>query len=66
MMTDFFRHHRNRDLYYDLTETDDLNRFVSFCPPGTVTLTDLKESPADNIYKLNEKVLVKEFVYKTD
>lgn len=66
MMTDFFRHHRNRDLYYDLTETDDLNRFVSLCPPGTVTLTDLKESPADNIYKLNEKVLVKEFVYKTD
>lgn len=66
MMTDFFKHHRNRDLYFNLTDTGDMNKFISACPPGTVSLTDLKESPADNIYKLNEKVLIKDYMYKTD
>jgi len=66
MMTDFFRHHRNKDLYYDLTDNNDIDRFISSCPPGTVSLTDMKESPEDNIYKLNERVLIKELMYKTD
>jgi Fe-S-cluster-containing dehydrogenase component len=66
MMTDFFKHHRNRDLYFNLTDAGDMNKFISACPPGTVSLTDLKESPADNIYKLNEKVLIKDYMYKTD
>ncbi|HAX93382.1 MAG TPA: hypothetical protein DCY25_05445 [Bacteroidales bacterium] len=66
MMTDFFKHHRNRDLYFNLTDTGDMNKFISACPPGSVSLTDLKESPADNIYKLNEKVLIKDYMYKTD
>lgn len=66
MMTDFFKHHRNRDLYFDLTDTGDMKKFISACPPGTVSLTDLRESPADNIYKLNEKVLIKDYMYKTD
>jgi Fe-S-cluster-containing dehydrogenase component len=66
MMTDFFKHHRNRDLYFNLTDTGDMSKFISACPPGTVSLTDLKESPADNIYELNEKVLIKDYMYKTD
>lgn len=66
MMTDFFKHHRNRDLCFDLTDAGNMSKFISACPPGTVSLTDLKESPADNIYKLNEKVLIKDYMYKTD
>lgn len=66
MMTDFFKHHRNRDLYFNLADTGDMNKFISACPPGTVSLTDLRESPADNIYKLNEKVLIKDYMYKTE
>ncbi|MFZ2341078.1 MAG: 4Fe-4S dicluster domain-containing protein [Bacteroidales bacterium] len=66
MMTDFFKHHRNRDLYFNLTDTGDMNKFISACPPGTVSLTDLNESTSDNIYKLNEKVLIKDYMYKTD
>jgi hypothetical protein len=66
MMTDFFKHHRNRDLYFNLTDAGDMSKFISACPPGTVSLTDLKESPADNIYKLNERVLIKDYMYKTD
>lgn len=66
MMTDFFRHHRNRDLFYDITSSSEMEKFVAACPPGTVTLTDMKESPDENIFRLNEKVLIKDFIYKTD
>jgi len=66
MMTDFFKHHRNKDFFYDLTDTAEINKFISACPPGTVLLTDTRESPAENIYKLNDRVLIKDFIYKTD
>jgi formate dehydrogenase iron-sulfur subunit len=66
MMTDFFKHHRNKDLFYDLTDRGEIERFISACPPGTVLLTDRRESPEEEIYKLNDKVLVKDHIYKTD
>jgi Fe-S-cluster-containing dehydrogenase component len=66
MMTDFFKHHRNKDLYYDLTNTEEMAKFMSASPPGTVTMTDIKESPDENIYKLNDRVLIKDHIYKTD
>jgi len=65
MMTDFFKHHRNKDLFHDLNDPGDLERFALACPEGTVTIVDSDESPADNIYKLNDKVLVKEYLYTT-
>jgi Fe-S-cluster-containing hydrogenase component 2 len=65
MMTDFFSHHRNKDLFYDLTNIDEMKKFASACPPGTVVLTDMKESPEENIYKLNDRVLIKDYLYKT-
>ena len=33
---------------------------------GTVTLTDEDESPEKNIYRLNEKVLIKDYLYTTE
>jgi len=66
MMTDFFKHHRNKDLYYDLTDSNQMEKFIEACPPGTVTLTDAKESPADNIFKLNERVLIKDHLYPSE
>lgn len=66
MMTDFFKHHRNKDIFYDLTDENELKKFIEACPPGTVTLTDEDESPENNIYKLNDKVLVKEYLYTTE
>jgi Fe-S-cluster-containing dehydrogenase component len=65
MMTDFFSHHRNKDLFYDLTNIDEMKKFASACPPGTVIMTDMKESPEENIYKLNDRVLIKDYLYKT-
>lgn len=66
MMTDFFKHHRNRDILHDLNDEKDIDKFIKACPAGTVSLTDMDESPEQNIYSLNEKVLVKEYLYITE
>jgi formate dehydrogenase iron-sulfur subunit len=66
MMTDFFKHHRNRDLFYDLKDEKDIAEFIKACPAGTVTITDDDESAAANIYRLNEKVLIKDYLYITE
>lgn len=66
MMTDFFRHHRNKDMFYDLDDNNELELFISACPSGTVTLTDSDEAPEKNIFRLNDKVLVREYLYTND
>ena len=66
MMTDFFKHHRNKDIFYDLNDEKDMEKFISSCPAGTVTITEEDESPDKNIYSLNEKVLIKESLYITE
>jgi Fe-S-cluster-containing hydrogenase component 2 len=66
MMTDFFDHHRNRDLLYDLTDENEMENFIRVCPRGTATITYEDESPEKNIYSLNEKVLIKDYLYFTD
>lgn len=63
MMTDFFKHHRNKDLFYDLKDEDDLKRFVAESPEGTVSITDQDEAPENNIYRLNDKVLIRDYLY---
>ncbi|MCE5346680.1 MAG: 4Fe-4S binding protein [Bacteroidales bacterium] len=65
MMVDFFKHHRNKDLFYDLKDEEEMIKFIRACPEGTVTLTDDDEFPEGNIYSLNEKVLIKEYLYIT-
>ncbi len=64
MMTDFFRHHRNRELFYDLTNLEQMRKFTEACPPGTAVITNEKEDPERNIFKLNDRVLVKDILYE--
>jgi len=66
MMTDFFKHHRNKDLFYDLCDDEQVKRFAAACPPGTAMLTDGNEKPGEHIYKLNDKVLIREYLYTTE
>jgi Fe-S-cluster-containing hydrogenase component 2 len=66
MMTDFFTHHRNKDLFYDLTDDSELIKFIEACPKGTVSLVDTDELPEEHIYKLNDKILIKEYLYVTE
>ena len=63
MMTDFFSHHRNRDLLYNLDDPGELELFVAACPPGTVTFSDSGEVPEKNIFILNDRVLVRDYMY---
>ncbi|MDP4223569.1 MAG: 4Fe-4S dicluster domain-containing protein [Bacteroidota bacterium] len=65
MMTDFFKHHRNKDLFHNLDDKEELELFVRSCPPGVVSVVESEESPAENIYKLNDKVLVRDYLYTT-
>jgi Fe-S-cluster-containing hydrogenase component 2 len=66
IMTDFFNHHRNRDLLYDLKDEKELEKFIKACPDGTVIITDSNEAPDKNIYRLNDKVLIKDYLYITE
>jgi Fe-S-cluster-containing hydrogenase component 2 len=66
MMTDFFKHHRNKELLFDLKDENDVERFIKASPEGTVTLSDDDESADENIFKLNEKVLIKDYLYITE
>ena len=50
----------------DLKDEKDLEKFIEACPAGTVTLTDADESPEKNIYRLNDKVLIKDYLYITE
>jgi formate dehydrogenase iron-sulfur subunit len=63
MMTDFFKHHRNKDLLYDLTDDDEFEKFIKACPEGTASVIEKEESPEDNIYKLNDRVLIRDYMY---
>ena len=66
MMTDFFDHHRKKDLYFDLSDEKEINKFINACPYGSVKLVDMDEDPEKNIYRLNDQVLVKENIWNTD
>lgn len=66
MMTDFFKHHRNRDLLYNIREEGSMRKFVEACPEGVAILTTEEEMPEKNIYKLNERVLIRDYLYITD
>ena len=66
MMTDFFKHHRNKDLFYDLTDENEMEKFIGACPAGTATITYEDESPDKNIYSLNERVMIRDYLYITE
>ena len=66
MMTDFFKHHRNRDMFYDLSEDMELEKFIKACPEGVVSLVESEEKPSEHIYMLNDKILIREYLYNSE
>ena len=66
MMTDFFNHHRAKENYFNLTDESELRKFISACPEDAVKLVDMEENPEQHIYKLNDKILIKEFMWDSD
>ena len=66
MMTDFFDYHRDKENYYDLLNQKELDLFIKHSPEGAVQLVDMEEDPDKDIYRLNDQVLVKERLWKTE
>ena len=66
MMTDFFEYHRDKENYYDLSDTRELKMFIERSPEGAVKLVDMEEDPEQDIYSLNGQILVKERMWKSD
>lgn len=66
MMTDFFEYHRDKENFYDVMDKKELDLLISNSPEGAVQLVDMEEDPEQNIYKLNDHILVRERMWKTD
>ncbi len=63
MMSDFFEHKRQGENYFNLEDEKELRRFVEYNPGGAVRLVEMEADPDQNIYALNDRVLVKEVPY---
>ncbi len=66
MMTDFFEYHMNKENYYDLSDEKELDLWIRNSPKGAVTRVDMEEDPEQDIYQLNEYVLVRERKWDPD
>ena len=60
MMTDFYQYKRNPELYFDLNDPDEMQRFVDESPEGTVALTEQEPDEEQNIYEIMPGILVKD------
>ena len=66
MMTDFFDYHRDKENFYDLSDEKELELWIRSSPEGAVTRVDMEEDPEQNIYQLNEHILVRERMWNSD
>ncbi|MCP4310851.1 MAG: hypothetical protein GY790_06275 [Bacteroidetes bacterium] len=60
MMTDFFEYHREKENYHDLMDETELELFIKDSPEGAVQMVDMEEDPENNIFKLNDHILIRE------
>ncbi|MFO7613388.1 MAG: 4Fe-4S dicluster domain-containing protein [Bacteroidales bacterium] len=60
IMNDFFEHHRTPENYFDLSDPKELQAFIDNNPQGAVSLVEMEEDPSKNIFKLNDRVLIRE------
>lgn len=66
MMSDFFEYHRDKENYYDLSDEKELDLWIKSSPKGAVTRVDMEEDPEQDIYQLNEHILVRERMWNTE
>lgn len=62
LMDDLFEI-KPRNRIFDLDDEKDLEAFIRACPEETVTLYEGEEDPGEHIYRLNDRVCVKELVW---
>jgi Fe-S-cluster-containing hydrogenase component 2 len=60
MMNDFFEFHRTPENYFDLDDPRETENFINKNPEGAVSWVEMEEDPSRDIYRFNDKVLIKE------
>lgn len=64
MMNDLFEVKTSDYKYMDLTDDSELEKFAAAYPDDIISVVDIKENPKENIYKLNDKILVREYIWE--
>lgn len=64
MMNDLFEVKTSDYKYMDLTDDKELEEFAAAYPDDIVSVVDMNENPEENIYKLNDKILVREYIWE--
>jgi len=63
LMNDLFEVQTSGYQYFDLTDEDALNQFVTSFPEEVVSYTEEEENEEEHIYRLSDRVLVKEYAW---
>ena len=66
LMTYFLRFKKDRNEMVDLNDHASVQGFIKEVSPATIELTEQKENPEKRIFRLNDKVLVREYVWESD
>jgi Fe-S-cluster-containing hydrogenase component 2 len=64
MMDDLFDVKTSGQRFIELVNDKDMEGFSGLFPDSIVSLVDREESPAENIYRLNDRILIKEKIWQ--
>ncbi|MCF8307900.1 MAG: 4Fe-4S binding protein [Bacteroidales bacterium] len=64
MMSDFYEYKRTENLYFNLKDEKEKERFINESPEGTVQYTDKEKDEENNIYELMPGILVKDYPWE--
>ncbi len=64
MMNDLFEVKTSDYKYMNLSDESEMKKFAAAYPDDIVSIVDMDEDPKQNIYKLNDKILVKEYIWE--
>ncbi|MBN2215073.1 MAG: hypothetical protein JW723_12595 [Bacteroidales bacterium] len=63
MMNDLFEVKTSGYRFFDLGDDEEMKEFAQAFPEGVVRIVEMDENPDEKIYKLNDKILVKELMW---
>jgi hypothetical protein len=63
-MNDLFETKISGYRYFDMSDEKELIDFAAQFPDDVVTIVEIDEDPEENIYRLTEKVLIKESAWE--
>ncbi len=63
MMNDLFEVKTSGYRFFDLNDEKEMTEFAKAFPEDVVRIVEMEENPDENIFKLNDKILVKELMW---